>query len=442
MAEPGVPHKGRKPNIIFILTDDLGYTDLGCYGGTRCRTPNLDRLAAEGTRFTQVYAGSPVCAPSRCALMNGLHTGHARIRGNFILLRGRHERLSLRADPEDLTVAALLKAAGYATGIVGKWGLAEPGTGGVPTRKGFDYWFGYLNQRHAHSYYPDYLWRNEEQVPIPGNAGGAKVVYSHDLVTREMLEFVRRNAARPFFLYVATTIPHGRLEPPDDQPFSDMPWTQEAKNYAAMVWRLDRDMGRLMGLLEELGLDRDTIVFFTSDNGRAEEGTNEPFRGMKRDLYEGGIRVPMVVRWPGGVPAAAVSGAVWTFWDFLPMACDLAGAPIPGGLDGLPMTPALFGQAPPEHEHLYWEFYENGFEQAIRAGRWKGVRHAAPGPIELYDLQADVSETTDLASRHADVVRRLDRLMAEAHRPPEFSPHSPREASWGGDMPAGLRPAN
>ncbi len=433
------PERGRRPpNIILILADDLGYTDMGCYGGKRCRTPNLDRIAAEGTRFTQVYAGSPVCAPSRCCLMNGFHTGHARVRGNFIRQAdGKADRLPLRADPEDITVARVLKDAGYATGIVGKWGLAEPATDGTPNKKGFDYWFGYLNQRRAHNYYPEYLWRNEERIAFPQNKGDKRGVYSHDLVTGEMLEFVRRRRGEPFFLYVATTMPHGRLEPPTDDPFSEMPWTQDAKNYAAMVWVLDRDVGRLMALLAELGLDEDTLVLFTSDNGRAEEGTNEPFRGMKRDLWEGGIRVPMLARWPGRVPAGAVSDAVWTFWDFLPMAAELAGpaAAAPPGLDGLPMAPALFGGPAPEHERLYWEFYENGFEQAVRSGRWKAVRHGRERPIELYDLATDLSETTDVAADHPEVIERMAAVMAEEHAEPDLSPYAPGEAWWGSDVP-------
>ncbi|MDH7571550.1 MAG: arylsulfatase, partial [Armatimonadota bacterium] len=334
-GDPAGARASRLPNIIFILADDLGYGDVGCYGQELIQTPNVDRLAAEGLRFTQCYAGSTVCAPSRCALMTGYHTGHCRIRGNALV--------PLR--PEDLTVAEVLRARGYGTGVFGKWGMGEPGTTGVPNRKGFDEWFGYLNQTHAHNYYPDYLWKNEERYPIPENANGARRVYSHDLITREALEFVQRQGGRPFFLYLAYTIPHANnernrqsgegMEVPSDAPYSDRPWPQPEKNKAAMITRMDADIGRLMELLKTQGIDRDTLVFFSSDNGPHREGSNDPkffkssgpLRGIKRDLYEGGIRVPMVVRWPGRVPAGRTSAFPWAFWDFLPTAAEVAGAP-------------------------------------------------------------------------------------------------------------------
>ncbi|HEX30232.1 TPA: N-acetylgalactosamine-6-sulfatase, partial [Candidatus Poribacteria bacterium] len=295
------PNPGdRKPNIIFILADDLGYGDLGCYGQRLIETPNIDALAAEGIRFTQCYAGSTVCAPSRCALMTGFHTGHARVRGNKLI--------PLR--PRDVTVAEILKGAGYTTAIIGKWGLGEPGTTGVPNLKGFDEWFGYLNQRRAHNYYPEYLWRNTEKYWIKGNMNGKKGVYSHDLFTEEALKFIRRNRGNPFFLYLAYTIPHannelGRktgngMEVPSDEPYSDRSWPQVEKNFAAMVTRMDRDVGRIVSLLKELGIDGETVIFFSSDNGPHREGGHDPkffkssgpLRGIKRDLYEGGIRVP------------------------------------------------------------------------------------------------------------------------------------------------------
>jgi len=415
----------RKPNIIFILADDLGYGDLGCYGQQKIRTPNIDRLAAEGMKFTQCYAGSTVCAPSRCALMTGLHTGHTRIRGN--------DRKPLL--PEDVTVAEVLREAGYATGLVGKWGLGEPDTTGIPTRQGFDSFLGYLNQRHAHNYYPDYLWRNEEKVPLANEVANGvatkRVQYAQDLFAEEALAFVERSKDKPFFLYYAVTIPHANneagkagMEVPSDEPYAGQDWPKNEKNFAAMVTRLDTDVGRLMARLKELGLDDDTIVFFTSDNGPHREGghnpdffdSSGPLRGIKRDLYEGGIRVPMIVRRPGVVPAGKTSDHVWAFWDFLPTAADIAGAETPKGLDGLSVLPVLRGEKAPEHEYLYWEFHEQGGKRAVRMGDWKAVRLLAKnGKTELYDLRDDLGETRDVAAAHPDIVARLEAVMQSAH---------------------------
>jgi arylsulfatase A-like enzyme len=428
-AEPAA-----KPNVVFILADDLGYGDLGCYGQKKIKTPNLDTLAAEGMRFTQCYAGCTVCAPSRCCLMTGLHTGHATVRGN--------KTVPLR--PEDKTVAEVLKGAGYATALVGKWGLGEAGSTGVPTRKGFDQFFGYLNQVHAHNYYPDYLWRNEEKVPLEGNVveNGVAVKraqYSPDLFTEEALKFVEKERDRPFFLYLAYTIPHANneadgkgMEVPSDEPYSDEDWPQQEKNFAAMVTRLDRDVGRLMKRLKELGLDEKTVVFFSSDNGPHAEGGQDPkffhsggpLRGIKRDLTEGGIREPMIVRWPGRVKAGAVSDQVWAFWDFLPTAAELAGAEAPKGLDGLSVVPTLLGEKAagrpqPQHEFLYWEFHERGFEQAVRMGDWKYIRRPAAkdSPPVLYDLKDDLGETTDGADKHPDVTAKIESYLKGARTP-------------------------
>jgi arylsulfatase A-like enzyme len=385
-------------------------------------------MAAEGIRFTSAYAGSTVCAPSRCALMTGLHTGHCRVRGNALVPLA----------PEDVTVAEVLRDAGYATGLVGKWGLGEPDTSGLPGRQGFDEFFGYLNQRHAHNYYPDYLWRGEQRVSLEGNVVRDNValeraVYSHDLFTDEALAFVERHAQGPFFLYLAYTIPHANneagaagMEVPSDEPYSDRPWPQAQKNRAAMITRLDRDVGRLLARLDALGIAGDTVVFFSSDNGPHQEAgadprffaSGGPLRGIKRDLYEGGIRVPLVVRWPGRI-GPGESDLPCAFWDFLPTAAELAGAAPPQGTDGASLVPTLLGEGPAGHlqqprEYLYWEFFERGFEQAIRAGRWKGVRHALRGPLELYDLAADVGETRDVAADHPDVVARLEGLLSAA----------------------------
>jgi len=421
-AGPGQAERRRRPNIIFILADDLGYGDLGCYGQKVIQTPNLDRMATEGARFTDCYAGSTVCAPSRCALMTGLHTGHCTVRGNALV----------PLLPEDVTVAELLKQAGYATGIVGKWGLGEPDTTGLPNRQGFDYWFGYLNQRDAHNYYPESLWRNEEKVELPGNLEGAKGDYSHDLFTREALEWVHTHAAEPLFLYLAYTIPHannelGRetgngMEVPTDAPYSDEKWAQPQKGHAAMITRMDRDIGSLFSLLKEVGIDEETIVFFTSDNGPHKEGgadpaffdSSGPLRGFKRDMYEGGIRVPMMVRWPGRIPAGTVSDQPWTFWDFLPTAAQFAGVEPPEGIDGISMLPALFGRPQKSHEFLYWEFHERGFHQAVRMGNWKAVRKGTNKPVELFNLSTDIGETTDIAAEHPDVVATIEDYLATA----------------------------
>lgn len=423
--------KERKPNIILILADDLGYGDLGSYGQKFFRTPNLDRMAQEGLRFTNFYASAPVCAPSRASLMTGLHQGHAYIRGNTDV---NNQRVSLR--PQDVTVAEVLKGAGYRTGIIGKWGLGEPATAGVPLRKGFDYWFGYLNQNHAHNYYPDYLWRNEERVSIPKGA------YSHDLFTREALDFIRRERGSPFFLYLAYTIPHANneltrktgngMEVPDDAPYSKESWPKPEKNYAAMIWRMDADIGKIFALLKELNLDGDTIVIFTSDNGpqgKDEGGYDQTFfnsngglRGIKRELYEGGIREPLIVHWPGKVRAGQVSDHVWTQLDFMPTFAAIAGAKSPAGIDGISMLPALIGVQPPGHEFLYWEFHEGGYAQAVRMGRWKAVRHGLNGAIELYDLQTDPKEANDVATKQPALIKRIEEIMKREHVESEHWP--------------------
>jgi arylsulfatase A-like enzyme len=419
----------KRPNILFILADDLGYGDLGCYGQKQIQTPRVDRLASQGMRFTQCYAGSTVCAPSRCCLMTGRHTGHATIRGNAMV--------ALR--PEDKTVAEILKAAGYRTGLIGKWGLGEAKTTGIPNRKGFDTFFGFLNQGHAHNYYPDFLWRNEERVPIAGNVvqianvASQRAQYAPDLFTKDALTFLEQDRGQPFFLYLAYTLPHANnergqlegngMEVPSDEPYSDKPWPQVEKNHAAMITRLDRDVGRVLDRLQELGLADDTIVFFSSDNGPHQEGgadpkffhSSGPLRGLKRDLYEGGIRVPMMVRWPGHIRAGAVSDHVWAFWDFLPTAADLAGTRVPVGLDGISQVPTLLGKGKQEeHSYLYWEFHERGFQQAVRWKDWKALQLVPGKPMELYNLQDDVGETKNVAADHDDVVRALEAYLKQA----------------------------
>lgn len=427
----------RPPNIVFIVADDLGRGDLGAYGQRHIRTPNLDRMAREGFRFTDAYAASPVCAPSRASFMTGLHQGHARIRGN---MNRDNERVSLR--PEDLTVAEVLKGAGYRTGLVGKWGLGEPGTTGVPGRKGFDYFFGYLNQNHAHDYYPEYLWRGDERVTL------GRRTYSHDLFTSEALGFIRRGGGRPFFLYLAYTLPHANneltrktgngMEVPSDAPYSREPWTPQQRNYAAMVTRLDADVGELFRLLKEMDIDRETVVVFTSDNGPQgkDEGgydqslfdSNGPFRGLKRELYEGGIRVPLLVRWPGRVRAGVTSALPVTLCDFMPTAAALAGASAPSATDGVSLNKLLLGEIPGRlvlSRTLYWEFHEGGFAQAVRLDNWKAVRKGLDGAVELYDLQADPGEQRDVAARYPALVRRAEEIMRREHVESEDWPAPP-----------------
>ncbi len=434
---------GKPPNIVFILADDLGYGDLGCYGQQKVKTPNIDTFAAEGTRFTQCYAGSTVCAPSRCCLMTGYHTGHARVRGNALV----------PLLPEDVTVAEVLKGAGYHTALIGKWGLGEPDTTGIPNRQGFDYFFGYLNQAHAHNYYPDHLWRNEEKVPLEGNVLGEKKgvskqcgQYSHDLFTDEALSFLDRAGEAPFFLYLAYTIPHANnergaaegdgMEVPDYGSYGEQPWPDPERGRAAMIERLDRDVGRFMRKLNDLGLDENTLVFFTSDNGPHREGgvnpdffdSSGPLRGIKRDLYEGGIRVPGIARWPGRVPAGLVSDQVWAFWDFLPTAADLAGAKAPEGIDGVSIVPALIDGKSIEHPPLYWEFHEGGYKRAVRMGNWKGVKVKPDLPLELYDMTSDIGEDRDVAADQPDIVEQTEVFMEGARTFSEEWPGEQKDA--------------
>ena len=420
------------PNIVFIMADDLGYGDLGCYGQKTLKTPNIDRLAREGMRCTDVYSGATVCAPSRCTLMTGLHGGHATVRGNA------SPEIPLR--PGDVTVAEALKQAGYATAMFGKWGVGGPVTLGRPNVQGFDEFFGYLSQWHAHEFYPGHLWWNEVEYFLTENFGRARRVYTHDLFTERALDYIEKHAGRPFFLYLPYTVPHtnnelGRLtgdgmEVPDYGEFEQKDWPNPEKGFARQVQYLDRDVGRILDKLAELKLDRNTIVFFTSDNGPHEEGghtvdffdSNGPLRGKKRDLYEGGIRVPMIVRWPGKIEAGSTSSQPWAAWDVLPTCAELARVPAPEGIDGISVVPALMGKPLPGREYLYWEFHERRFAQAARMGKWKAVRLNPGKPIELYDLDADLGETTNLATRHPDIVRRAEAIFREAR---VDSPHWP-----------------
>ena len=428
----------RAPNVVYLLADDLGWSELGCYGQRLIRTPSLDRMAAQGMRFTQHYSGSAVCAPARCVLMTGLHSGHAFIRDN-----GEVAPEGQRPIPaETRTLAELARDAGYATGIFGKWGLGGPDTEGVPNRQGFDQWYGYLCQRQAHNFYPRYLWRDEQREELAGNDRGLTgEQYSHDLIADAALEFVRAHAHEPFLLYVPFTIPHLALQVPedslaeyeglwDDPPYEGgkgyLPHPAPRAAYAAMVTRMDRDVGRLLDLLDELGIAGDTVVFFASDNGPTYDrigGSDSeffhsagPFRGLKGSLYEGGIRIPLLVRWRGQIEPGRVSGHVSAFWDVLPTVAELIGTPAPEDIDGLSFAPTLLGEdeRQEQHDYLYWEFRAYGGQQAVRVGDWKGVRQRMRGgnrELELYDLARDVEEATDLAALHPALVERMRALM-------------------------------
>ncbi len=420
-----------QPNIVFIMADDMGNADAGCYGQAHIQTPNIDRLARDGRRFTDCYAGSTVCAPSRSVLMTGLHAGHTRVRGNFGVggvrgLGGGMGRIPLRA--EDFTVAELLKQAGYRTGIIGKWGLGEPNTTGTPNRKGFDYWFGYLNQRRAHSYYPEFLWLNENRFELPGNYAGENSQYTHDLMTGFATHFIRENQSSPFFLYLPYTIPHSKFQIPDLGTYADKTWPQQAKIYAAMITRMDRDIGIILDLLHTLKIENRTIVFFCSDNGAADRydslfDSSGPLRGRKRDLYEGGIRTPMIVRWPGKVPAGTTSSVPWSFADFLPTAAALANVPIPTGLDGENLRPTLQGEEQAlDDRFLYWEFFERGFQQAARWNDWKAIIFEREAPIQLFNLKDDLGESTNVAAKHPDIVKRFEDFFAHARTDSEEFP--------------------
>jgi len=445
LALPGLvraaaPAKG-KPNIVYIIADDLGYGDLGCYGQAHFPTPNIDRLAKEGLKFTQHYAGSTVCAPSRCVLMTGLHTGHSYVRGNK-----EHKPIGQEPIPAGtVTVAERLKRAGYATGAFGKWGLGYPGSEGDPVRQGFDEFFGYNCQRSAHRYYPDFLWHNDRKVDLDGKT------YSHALIAKAALDFIRRHKAGPFFCFMPVTIPHAAMQAPEEfvapfrKTFAQFEDTigqyagTQTKNpvaaFAGMMTVLDKSVGQVLGLLKELGLDDKTVVMFTSDNGPHQEGghkpeffdSNGPLTGLKRDLTEGGIRVPMLARWPGRIAPGTVTDHISAFWDVFPTLCDLAGTAAPAGIDGLSFLPTLLGRPgdQKQHAYLYWEFHERGGKRAVRMGKWKAIQrnlNRKPTDIMLYDLEHDLAEQHDVADKHPDVVRKMEQIFAEAHTPSAIWP--------------------
>ncbi len=440
-AEKISEEKSGKLNFIYILADDLGYGDLGCYGQETIKTPNIDRMAQEGMKFTQHYAGSTVCAPSRCCLMTGYHTGHAYIRGNSEV-----KPMGQRPIPAgSITIPRLLKEQGYRTGLIGKWGLGGPDSEGHPNKQGFDHFFGYLCQRHAHNYYPEFLFRNETRVILDGNkvegeredgAGVAteKVTYGPDLMIKEALQFIRDSRSGPFSLFYTTTLPHANneagnegMEIPDYGDYAGQDWPDAQKGHAAMISRLDSDVGKIMDELRELSLDENTLVLFTSDNGPHREGgadpeffhSSGPLRGIKRDLYEGGIRVPLIARLPGRVAAGSVSEHVGAFWDMLPTLVELAGGKAPYGIDGISMVPSLMGGVQPEHDYLYWEFRG---KQAARKGDWKAVRLAPEQDTELYNLAEDLAETRNLAPDNQEKVADFIRIFETARVESELFP--------------------
>lgn len=420
----------EKPNLIFILSDDLAMGDLGCYGQKLIQTPNLDRMAAEGTRFTQAYCGTSVCAPSRASLMTGLDMGHCPVRGNREFTK--EGQLPLPAETQ--TVASLLKSNGYASACTGKWGMGMFDTSGSPLKKGFDHFFGYNCQRHAHSYFPDYLYDDDKRIDLkPGT-------YAQNLIQQDTLKWVRAHKDQPFFLFYAVTLPHAKLEIDDLGIYQDKPWTKEQKTYAAMVTRLDSDVGRLLELLRELKIDDKTLVMFAGDNGSAyapESAIGKHFeqanglRGFKRGLYEGGLRQAAIARWPGVVPAGRVADGPWAFWDFLPTVAELTGSRLQDvyPLQGKSLVSYLKGGGAPQRECFYWELHEGKPIQAVRFGNWKAVRNGPNAPIELYDLAADVSESRDLAAANPDLVAKAQALMKQSRVADPNWPLQPKPAA-------------
>lgn len=459
----------RPPNIVYLLADDLGYAELGSYGQEWIKTPNLDQMAMEGIRFTQHYSGNAVCAPSRSVLMTGKHPGHAYIRDNGDPAHLQHLKDTYGWEfpgqnpipDEEVTIAEVLKQKGYATAAIGKWGLGHFGTTGDPNLQGFDLFYGFNCQRHAHNHYPKFLWKNRTKEVLPGNdrtLNGA--TYSQDRFTEEALSFIDANADQPFFLYMPYAIPHLSIQVPEaslaeyegkipEEAYDHKGYLQHPSpraGYAAMITHLDRDIGKIMQRLKDLGLDDNTLVIFSSDNGPTFNrlgGSDSdffksagPFRGLKGSLYEGGIRVPMIARWPGKIAPNTVSDHLSAFWDIMPTLADVSGTQAPAGIDGISLLPSLLGEAnQATHEYLYWEFPAYGGQQVVRKGNWKAVRQNMlrednPDPlrIELYNLETDVGETTDVSADHPEIVDDFRRIMREARTPSKLFPMQPLDA--------------
>jgi uncharacterized sulfatase len=424
-------NNGSSTNIIHIMVDDLGYGDLGCYGQKTVKTPNLDKMAEGGMKFTDYYSGNTVCRPSRLSLWTGKHMGHTPISSNANYI----------FKPEDITIAELLKANGYITGGVGKWAMGGVGTKGHPNDNGFEHWFGYLDQGLAHNYYPPFLWRNKEKVQLSGNVltsslvdrkrvSKTRITYSHDLMTTEALNFIKKNKGKPFLLHVHWTIPHannegGRatgdgMEVPDYGIYNSKKWPSVKKGAAAMITRMDKDVGKIINLLEELKIEEKTLVFFTSDNGPHSEGghkhetfnSNGPLRGYKRDLYEGGIRVPAIAYWPKTIKKGTTLRKPLAFWDWFPTACDIANIKPPKDIDGLSFLPSLKGnhEKQKDHKYLFWMFSN---KKAIRKGNWKGVITGPKKDMELYNLESDIGEEKNVAMKYPEKVRELNQVIKQ-----------------------------
>lgn len=441
----------QKPNIIYILADDLGYGDLSLTGQEKFATPNIDKLAKNGMFFTQHYSGSTVCAPSRSALMTGQHTGHTFVRGNREVQPEGQEPLAA----SEVTIPELLKSKGYTTGAFGKWGLGFPGSEGDPNNQGFDEFYGYNCQRMGHNYYPYHLWHNQDKNILDGNKEKNTEEYGPELIHEQVLSFIETNKDKPFFLYYPTIIPHAELFAPEEYmakfrgkllPEKEYKGVDDGKYYkiggygsqkeshaafAAMITLLDDYVGNVVRKVEELGIADNTIIIFTSDNGPHKEGGADPdyfnsngdLKGYKRDLYEGGIRVPLIASWPGKIKENTRSNHISAFWDFLPTVCDLAQLEKPANIDGISYLPALLGENQESHEYLYWEFLERGGKQAVRMGDWKGVRlkmtNDPNAPIELYNLKSDLGEEQNIAESHPEIVEKMAQIMKEEHTPSE-----------------------
>jgi len=444
--ESNVSQTIKKPNIIYIMADDLGYGDLGCYGQKLIQTPNIDQLANEGMRFTDHYAGTAVCAPSRCVLITGKHMGNAAIRGNRQWLP--HGQAPL-AD-SIVTVAEVLKTAGYTTGMIGKWGLGISSTEGAPNKQGWDYFYGYTDQVLAHNYWPEYLVKNGEKVKLAnevkyldttawhkgyGSYSTSKKEYSNDLFTKEALNFIEQQKDKPFLLYLPYTIPHNngealpgqKQEVPDFGIYTEKDWASDSLGYAAMITRLDSNVGEIVAKVDALGLSENTLIIFTSDNGPMQERTgftaffdsNGQLRGGKRDLYEGGIRVPFIAKWKSKIQAGSVSNHPSYFTDFLATACEMAIIEPPNNTDGISYLPTLLGKEQPKHEYLYFEFHEGGKSHAIRSGDWKAIRNNTfkeeTTAWELYDISQDISEQNNLAEENPEKLKELIDKAKQAH---------------------------
>ena len=435
----GESQKEKKPNFIFVLSDDVAQGDLGCYGQKLIQTPRIDQMAAEGTRYLQAYCGTSVCAPSRSSFFTGLHTGHCPVRGNYeVPPEGQ-----LAIPDETVTIAEVAKGAGYSTATFGKWGMGFFDSSGSPFNQGVDHFFGYNCQRHAHSYFPTYLYDDAQPFVLPGN-DGQKVgeTYAQELIQNDMIQWVRRHAEKPFLLFYAITLPHGRHEIDDLGIYRDKPWTDQQKAYAAQVTRLDSDMGELVDTLRELGIAENTLIVFSGDNGssfspeseigkRFDQASNG-LRGYKRGMYEGALRQAALAWWPGTVPAGRVDDQPWAFWDLMPTFVELSGATPPEGYetDGKSLVEYLKGGDAPKREYFYWELHRGDKPvQAVRFGDWKAVRNGINKPIEIYDLAKDSGESNNLAESRTDLVERAQKIFDEAHRPDSNWPLDRRAAA-------------